>query len=121
MARTAIAQAIMASNKALATDPDPYTAIDAANGMVVAHPAGFPKNSTVLLHVTNSGGADATVTIKKSDLPTTYVDDLVVTVPAGAGVFVGPVVPFEYQQNDGTYLVDPEAGMAGEIMALWVR
>lgn len=116
MARTAVTYTNQPANGAIAQPAG--TALDATNHHVIAN----ADAERTLLRVTNTAGANGTITVKAGSYPPALASglgDLAVTVAATSGVqFIGPFESGRFLQNDGSLNVDVSSGMAGTITAL---
>lgn len=106
------------------------TAVDVTNGMnvVLANegvPAG-PGMNNLVLYVTNTAGADKTVTVRAgvgggATPGAAYRSgegDLVVTVhTASGGGVIGPLESARFAQSDGSLNIDFGSGLTGNITA----
>lgn len=94
------------------------TTIDPANDAVVS-PGGNTQN--LFLRITNTHGAEKTVTIKAGDNPPAFragLGDLQVTVAATSGDVIIPLESARFVQDDGTILVDFGTDHAGKAYAV---
>lgn len=99
MARTAIT--VTTVSRTGIADPTEETA-DVANGMSLENNVGV-----AILHVRNSGAVSRTITfVTPGTVDGLAVADLVITVDAGAGKWVGPFDSSVYNTS-GNVLVDP--------------
>lgn len=76
------------------------------------------KDNSVVLHVTNSGSADSTVTIKAGEKQNANLGDLIISAPKGtetAIVLNRDMASFE--KVDGSVDIDFATGFAGTIYA----
>lgn len=123
MARTNLPLSNLVANGGLA---DPAgTAIDQANGMVVAIPStAIPAGSHIdrlVLRVANTAGSAKNTIVKKGVDPPSFrasIGDLTVQVPATTGVrFIGPFEVARFAQADGSLNIDWESGATGTVTA----
>lgn len=120
MARTAITPTPLKFNAGAAmAAAESATAVDQANGMVIA--GANPEK--LLLRVTNTAGAAHGVIIRAGDSLYPAVlsgqGDLNVQVALTSGVaYVGPFDSARFLQSDGSMHVDFEASFAGKIAAV---
>lgn len=120
MARTAITPVALVPNGGVAmAAAESATAVDQANGMVIAN----ADPEKVMLRVTNTAGAAHGIIIRASDtkIPAwrSSVGDLNVQVALTSGVaYVGPLESARFLQSDGSLHIDFEASFAGKILAV---
>ena len=129
MARTNVPVSQLAWNGVI--DIPAGTNIDQVNGMNFAPPAATaipsaPSLSEAFLYVTNTAGADKTVTIRAGvgggatpgQAFRAGLGDLVVTVhTASGGGVIGPLESARFAQLDGSINIDFQAGLTGKITA----
>jgi hypothetical protein len=123
MARTNLPLSNLVANGGL-TDPA-GTAIDQANGMVVAIPTtaipSGPGLDKLILRVANTAGAAKNTIVRKGVDPPAFrasIGDLTVQVAATTGVkFIGPFEIARFAQSDGSLNIDFESGATGTITA----
>lgn len=78
------------------------TGLVAAYSPAAAEGHSVENNGKVILHVKNGGAVDITVTIRSGYVRSGLkLADRIVTVAAGAAVFIGPLDPEIYNQSDG--------------------
>lgn len=120
MARTAITPVALAADAGVAmAAAESATAVDQANGMIIA--GANPEK--IMLRVTNTAGAAHGIIIRAGDslYPAILKDlgDLNVQVALTSGVgYVGPFTSARFLQSDGSMHVDFEASFAGKIVAV---
>ncbi|MDP8923253.1 MAG: hypothetical protein M3O34_10320 [Chloroflexota bacterium] len=116
MARTAIPVTRATFDSAT---PAPAAPIDVANGMSV--PSNVVSDRAILF-VTNSAAGARSLTVRPGQNPPAVLSPgappLVVSVPAGGELVVGPLESARYSQGDGTIAVDFEAGMVGTVRCI---
>jgi hypothetical protein len=121
MARTDVPISILVGNGSLA---DPAgTTIDATNDHSIS--LATVHSEELLIRVTNTAGADHTVTVKAGGAnPPAWrggQGDLTVTVPATSGVaWIGPLSSSRFFQAGNVLNVDIETGLTGKITAFKV-
>jgi hypothetical protein len=120
MARTAINPVALAADTGVAmATAESATAVDQANGMVIAN----ANPEKIMLRVTNTAGAAHGIIIRAGDslYPAILKDlgDLNVQVALTSGVdYVGPFTSARFLQSDGSLHIDFEASFAGKIAAV---
>src|SRR5664280_2560434 len=95
------------------------TTINTTNGASIGQ---YDPTRTVI-RITNTAGAEKTVTIKAGTNPPAVrkgISDLTVQVPATTGDILLAIEPSRFEQADGTISVDYEAGHTGKISAVQV-
>jgi len=123
MARDALARTVLTQNGK--TNLATGLAINPTNGAVVAAAVGPDTSNTLFLYVTNTAGADKTVTVKSGPNggagAATYrggSGDLTVTVTtASGGAIIGPLEATRFEQANGVINVDFQTGLTGAIWA----
>jgi hypothetical protein len=110
------------------TLPNSSTAVELDTETLVAAPTNDMRivdaqpEKTVLVVANSSGDTDLDITIKAGDYPPALaagLGDLVVTVPFGDTLYIGPLESGRFLQNDGSMMIEAEA-TSGTIGALLV-
>jgi hypothetical protein len=120
MARTTIPVQALTKNGGVAmATAESATAVDQANGMIIAN----ANPEKTMLRVTNTAGAQHGVIIRAGDqIYPAWMSgqgDLTVQVALTSGVaYVGPFDSARFLQSDGSLHVDFEASFAGKIAAV---
>ena len=114
MARAALTAVTLTANAAVADVlASAGVAIDATNSHVLT--VAYPLDSYVI-RVNNTTAGTKVATIKAGDASPADASgqgDLAVSCTNGQVKFVGPLESARFIQNDGTLLIDIEAGMTG--------
>jgi hypothetical protein len=120
MARTAVTPVAAVRNGGVAmAAAEAATAVDQANGMVIA--AANPEK--LILRVTNTAGAQHGVIIRAGDslypaiLSGQGDENFQVAATTGVG-WLGPFDSARFLQSDGSMHIDFEASFAGKILAV---
>jgi hypothetical protein len=104
----------------LATQPVTLTGLDLAHA--AASPGGdrFTPAADTMLHLANTGPSTVTVTVASQQASVgQHVDDVTVTVPAGAAVFAGPFPPQVFAHPaDGTARITYSATTGLQVAAI---